>query len=57
MAGMKSSVGLSGSKVLKDSDLEWCSLWPKKITDERYSLQPSPVSRLGQASRINAWAK
>lgn len=30
MAGMKSSAGLSGSKILKDSGLEWCSLWHKE---------------------------
>lgn len=54
-ARMKSTVGLSGPKVLKDSGLDAIHPGTKKGTDGCYRLWPGPISRFGQGFRKDAW--
>jgi hypothetical protein len=54
MAGMKSSVGLSGPKILKDSGLEYCSSWHKK-SHWRGQLSEAQLSQQAQLGFQNGW--
>lgn len=57
MARMKSTVGLSGPKVLKDSGFRVLFTLVQRGTDGCCTRWPGPVSRFGQGSERNAWGK